>query len=47
MVGDHSHGLLDTNIMILRRWVDPDNFTGLDGLLTVVPVTRPAVLHSR
>ncbi|WP_322749583.1 MULTISPECIES: type II toxin-antitoxin system VapC family toxin [unclassified Frankia] len=24
MTGDHAHGLLDTNIMILRRWVDPD-----------------------
>jgi predicted nucleic acid-binding protein len=24
MGGDHEQGLLDTNIMILRRWVDPD-----------------------
>jgi predicted nucleic acid-binding protein len=23
MAGEHSQGLLDTNIMILRRWVDP------------------------
>ncbi|MEU3045782.1 type II toxin-antitoxin system VapC family toxin [Streptomyces sp. NPDC006984] len=23
MTGDYSQGLLDTNIMILRRWVDP------------------------
>ncbi|MEU4097627.1 type II toxin-antitoxin system VapC family toxin [Streptomyces sp. NPDC026673] len=26
---------------------NPDDFKGLDGLLTVVPVTRPAVLHDR
>ncbi|WP_411116416.1 type II toxin-antitoxin system VapC family toxin [Streptomyces sp. 058-1L] len=26
---------------------NPDDFRGLDGLLTVVPVTRPAVLHDR
>ncbi|MFF8844483.1 type II toxin-antitoxin system VapC family toxin [Streptomyces sp. NPDC015127] len=26
---------------------DPDDFKGLDGLLTVVPVTRPQVLHDR
>lgn len=26
---------------------DPDDFKGLDGLLTVVPVTRPKVLHDR
>lgn len=25
----------------------PDDYTGLDGLLAVVPVTRPAVLHDR
>ncbi|WP_462186983.1 MULTISPECIES: PIN domain-containing protein [unclassified Frankia] len=24
MAGDHAQGLLDTNIMILRRWVDPE-----------------------
>jgi predicted nucleic acid-binding protein len=24
MAGDHQQGLLDTNIMILRRWVDPE-----------------------
>jgi predicted nucleic acid-binding protein len=24
MAGDHEQGLLDTNIMILRKWVDPD-----------------------
>ncbi|GAB2459010.1 PIN domain-containing protein [Streptomyces incanus] len=23
MAGDHAQGLLDTNIMILRRWLDP------------------------
>lgn len=26
---------------------NPDDFKGLDGLLTVVPVTRPVVLHDR
>ncbi|ADI09521.1 PilT-like protein [Streptomyces bingchenggensis BCW-1] len=26
---------------------NPDDFKGLDGLLTVVPVTRPRVLHDR
>lgn len=26
---------------------NPDDFKGLDDLLTVVPVTRPAVLHDR
>nr|WTB33693.1 type II toxin-antitoxin system VapC family toxin [Streptomyces sp. NBC_00830] len=26
---------------------NPDDFKGLDGLLTVVPVTRPKVLHDR
>ncbi|MFJ9977072.1 type II toxin-antitoxin system VapC family toxin [Streptomyces cyaneofuscatus] len=26
---------------------NPDDFRGLDELLTVVPVTRPAVLHDR
>jgi predicted nucleic acid-binding protein len=26
---------------------NPDDYKGLDGLLTVVPVTRPAVLHDR
>lgn len=26
---------------------NPDDFRGLDGLLTVVPVTRPTVLHDR
>jgi predicted nucleic acid-binding protein len=26
---------------------NPDDYTGLDGLLTLVPVTRPAVLHDR
>ena len=26
---------------------DPDDYKGLDGLLTVVPVTRPTVLHDR
>jgi predicted nucleic acid-binding protein len=26
---------------------NPDDFTGLDDLLTVVPVTRPQVLHDR
>jgi len=26
---------------------NPDDFEGLDGLLTVVPVTRPAVPHER
>jgi predicted nucleic acid-binding protein len=26
---------------------NPDGYKGLDGLLTVVPVTRPAVLHDR
>ncbi|MER6396370.1 type II toxin-antitoxin system VapC family toxin [Kitasatospora sp. NPDC059973] len=26
---------------------NPDDFKGLDGLLTVVPVTRPQVLHDR
>ncbi|MGR3931680.1 PIN domain-containing protein [Streptomyces sp. BRA346] len=26
---------------------NPDDFRGLDGLLTVVPVTRPRVLHDR
>lgn len=26
---------------------NPDDFTGLDGLLTVVPVTRPKALHNR
>jgi predicted nucleic acid-binding protein len=26
---------------------NPDDFNGLDDLLTVVPVTRPAVLHDR
>ncbi|MFF0445958.1 type II toxin-antitoxin system VapC family toxin [Streptomyces sp. NPDC004609] len=26
---------------------NPDDFTGLEGLLTVVPVNRPAVLHDR
>jgi predicted nucleic acid-binding protein len=26
---------------------DPDGYKGLDGLLTVVPVTRPTVLHDR
>jgi hypothetical protein len=24
MAGEHAQGLLDTNIMILRKWVDPD-----------------------
>lgn len=24
MPADHEHGLLDTNIMILRRWIDPE-----------------------
>ena len=26
---------------------NPDDYKGLDGLLTVVPVTRPTVLHDR
>lgn len=26
---------------------DPDDFKGLDDLLTIVPVTRPTVLHDR
>lgn len=26
---------------------NPDDYRGLDGLLTVVPVTRPTVLHDR
>ncbi|MEV0274836.1 type II toxin-antitoxin system VapC family toxin [Streptomyces sp. NPDC050610] len=26
---------------------NPDDYKGLDGLLTVVPVTRPVVLHDR
>ncbi|GGT06997.1 hypothetical protein GCM10010207_01530 [Streptomyces atratus] len=26
---------------------NPDDFKGLDGLLTVVPVTRPKILHDR
>ncbi|MGQ4511960.1 PIN domain-containing protein [Streptomyces sp. DW26H14] len=26
---------------------NPDDYTGLDDLLTIVPVTRPAVLHDR
>jgi len=26
---------------------NPDDFRGLDDLLTVVPVTRPRVLHDR
>lgn len=26
---------------------NPDAYKGLDGLLTVVPVTRPTVLHDR
>jgi predicted nucleic acid-binding protein len=26
---------------------DPDGYKGLDGLLTVVPVTRPTALHDR
>ena len=26
---------------------DPDDFKGLDGLITIVPVTRPKVPHDR
>ncbi|WP_333769426.1 type II toxin-antitoxin system VapC family toxin [Streptomyces sp. IBSBF 2435] len=26
---------------------NPEDYTGLDGLLTVVPVTRPTILHDR
>lgn len=78
-------GLLDTNVVILRRWIDPaelpdemaisaitlaelsagphaatamaeqlplftvnpDDFNGLDGLVTIVPVTRPHAPHER
>jgi predicted nucleic acid-binding protein len=28
MTAEHDRGLLDTNIMILRRWVDPDELPG-------------------
>ena len=40
------HGLLDTNIMILRSRIAPD-FAGLGQLLTVIPVTRPEVPNER
>lgn len=26
---------------------NPDDFKGLDGLITIVPVTRPEILHDR
>ncbi|MFI0943224.1 hypothetical protein [Streptomyces sp. NPDC021020] len=92
MPAEYAQGLLDTTIVILRRWIDaeaariygrvcaavigagrkprrrvadlmiaaiaiaeglplfttnPDDYKGLDGLLTVVPVARPTVLHDR
>ena len=40
MPADHERGLIDTNIMILRRWINPEQ-------LPVVPVARPETSEPR
>ncbi|TCK00101.1 type II toxin-antitoxin system VapC family toxin [Nocardia alba] len=45
MPADHQFGLLDTNIMILRRWIDVDQLPGAMAISTVTLAELSAGPH--
>lgn len=45
MPAEHSQGLLDTNILILRRWIDPDLLPGEMAISAVTLAELAAGVH--